>query len=163
MGLLLQRTQNEATNGDLDAKAAFKQLGSVYLHNREVSAQEAVYRLTHMHMKECSSNVQFIPVGDNPVRMSLPLSVLQAKAKRQTCEDDSSIWMTNIIERYHNRPESAEFQDMCLASFCSEYRVIYASQVSAEKDSGDIIQLNNDCGFVFLASLRRISPQTVPV
>ena len=47
MGLLLQRAQNEAMNGNLDAKAAFKQLGSIYLHNREVSAQEAVYRLTH--------------------------------------------------------------------------------------------------------------------
>ena len=133
MGLLLQRTQNEATNGDLDAKAAFKQLGSVYLHNREVSAQEAVYRLTHMHMKECSRNVQFIPVGDNPVRMSLPLSVLQAKAKRQTCEDDSSIWMTNIIERYHNRPESAEFQDMCLASFCSEYSYLCVAGFSRKR------------------------------
>ena len=48
MELLIQRAQNEGINGNLDAKAAFKQLGSVYLHNREVSAQEAVYRLTHM-------------------------------------------------------------------------------------------------------------------
>ncbi|KAK0151767.1 ATP-dependent DNA helicase PIF1 [Merluccius polli] len=56
--------------------------------------------------------------------------------------------MTNIVERYENRPESAEFQDMCLASFCSEYRVIYKSQVSAEKASGEIIELNNNCGFV---------------
>ncbi|KAK0137096.1 hypothetical protein N1851_026707 [Merluccius polli] len=54
--------------------------------------------------------------------------------------------MTNIVERYENRPESAEFQDMCLASFCSEYRVIYKSEVSAEKASGEIIELN--CGFV---------------
>ena len=146
MGLLLQRTQNEAKNGNLDAKAAFKQLGSMYLHNREVSAQEAVYRLTHMHLKECSRYVQFIPVGQNPVRMSLPLHVLQSKAQRS--DNDSSIWMTSIVKRYENRPESAEFRDLCLASFCSEYRVVYLSQISAKTASEDIIELNNKCGFV---------------
>ncbi|KAK0134798.1 OTU domain-containing protein 4 [Merluccius polli] len=105
MGLLLQRAQNEAMNGNLDAKSAFKQLGSVYLHNREVSAQEAVYRLTHMHLKECSRDVQFIPVGENLVRMSLPLHMLQAKAQQEHCDDESSIWMTNVVERYTVRTD----------------------------------------------------------
>ncbi len=42
MGLLLQRAQNEAMNGNLEARASLKMLGSVYLHNREISsAQEA--------------------------------------------------------------------------------------------------------------------------
>ena len=54
MGLLLQRAQNEAMHGNTDAKQSFKKLGAVYLHNREVSAQEAVYRLTHMHLKMLS-------------------------------------------------------------------------------------------------------------
>ncbi|XP_062409039.1 uncharacterized protein LOC134100005 [Sardina pilchardus] len=148
MGLLLQRAQDESMNGNLDAKAAFKQLGSVYLHNREVSAQEAVYRLTHMHLKECSRDVQFIPVGDNPVRMSLPLHVIQAKAQFQQSNDESSIWMTNVIERYKSRPQNEQFEDLCLASFCSEYRVLSKSQVPTERDSHDIIQLNNNCGFV---------------
>ncbi|XP_041961680.1 uncharacterized protein LOC121719960 [Alosa sapidissima] len=148
MGLLLQRAQDESMNGNLDAKAAFRQLGSVYLHNREVSAQEAVYRLTHMHLKECSRDVQFIPVGDNPVRMSLPLHLLQSKAQFQQCNDESSIWMTNVIERYKSRPQNEQFEDICLASFCSEYRVLSKSQVPTERDSHDIIQLNNNCGFV---------------
>ncbi|XP_076120789.1 uncharacterized protein LOC143101377 [Alosa pseudoharengus] len=148
MGLLLQHAQNEAMNGNLNAKAAFKQLGTVYLHNREVSAQEAVYRLTRMHLKECSRDVQFIPVGESPVRMSFPLHVLKAKAQLQQSDDERSIWMTNVVERYKNRPRSSEFEDLCLASFCSEYRVVYKSQISSEKDSQDIIQLNNNCGFV---------------
>ncbi|KAK0145467.1 ATP-dependent DNA helicase PIF1 [Merluccius polli] len=66
--------------------------------------------------------------------------------------------MTNIVERYENRPESAEFQDMCLASFCSEYRVIYKSQVSAEKASGEIIELNNNC---FVKRRTRTQPAVV--
>ncbi|XP_072239813.1 uncharacterized protein [Leuresthes tenuis] len=148
MGLLLQRAQNEARNGNLDAKAAFKQLGSVYLHNREVSAQEAVYRLTRMHLKECSREVQFIPVGENPVRMSLPLHVLQAKAQHQQSDDESSIWMTNVVERYKSRPRSAEMEELCLASFCSQYRVISKSEGSQQRESHDVIQLNNNRGFI---------------
>ncbi|XP_072232324.1 uncharacterized protein [Leuresthes tenuis] len=148
MGLLLQRAQNEARNGNLDAKAAFKQLGSVYLHNREVSAQEAVYRLTRMHLKECSREVQFIPVGENPVRMSLPLHVLQAKAQLQQSDDESSIWMTNVVERYKSRPRSAEMEELCLASFCSQYRVISKSEGLQQRESHDIIQLNNNRGFI---------------
>ncbi|TKS65922.1 ATP-dependent DNA helicase PIF1 [Collichthys lucidus] len=148
MGLLLQRAQNEAMNGNLDAKAAFKQLGSVYLHNREISAQEAVYRLTHMHLKECSRDVQFIAVGGNPVRMSLPLHVLQAKAQKEHCDDAGNIWMTNVVERYKNRPHTAQFEEVCLASFCSEYRILSKSQVSADRDAHDIIALRNNCGFV---------------
>lgn len=31
---LLQRAQNEAMYGNLEARSAFKMLGSVYLHNR---------------------------------------------------------------------------------------------------------------------------------
>ncbi|XP_063048465.1 uncharacterized protein LOC134442065 [Engraulis encrasicolus] len=143
-GLLLQRAQAEAIGGNMDAKAAFRQLGSVYLHNREVSAQEAVYRLTHMHLKECSRDVQYIPVGENPMRMSLPLHVLQSQSRQQG-GDNSSIFMTNIVERYENRPQSDEFGDLCLASFCSEFRVLSKSQVKA---SHHVTELNNNCGYV---------------
>lgn len=44
MGLLLRNTLKEAKKGNLSAQEAMKKMGSVYLHNREVSAQEAVYR-----------------------------------------------------------------------------------------------------------------------
>lgn len=59
MGLLLQLAQNELMNQNLESKSALKMLGSVYLHNREISAQEAVFRLTGMHLKGCSRKVQF--------------------------------------------------------------------------------------------------------
>ena len=37
MGLLLDRTQMEGLNGNLDAKQPFKKLGCAHLHNREVT------------------------------------------------------------------------------------------------------------------------------
>ncbi|XP_073688692.1 uncharacterized protein [Garra rufa] len=150
MGLLLQRAQNEAINGNLEAKASLKQLGSVYLHNREISAQEAVYRLTVMHLKECSRKVQFIPIGQNPVKMSLPLHILQNKVENEQSGDESNFWMTSVIERYKNRPEKEPLEHLCLASFCSEYRVLAKSEVSSQNKTAknEIIKLNNNNGHV---------------
>ncbi|XP_026120183.1 LOW QUALITY PROTEIN: uncharacterized protein LOC113099530, partial [Carassius auratus] len=150
MGLLLQRAQNEAMNGNLEVKESLKQLGSIYLHNREISAQEAVYRLTGMHLKECSRKVQFIPIGQNPVKMSLPLHILQNKMENDQSDDESYLWMTSVTDRYKNRPEKEPLENLCLASFCSEYRVLTKSEVSSQKKTAEneLIKLNNNNGHV---------------
>ncbi|XP_073694460.1 uncharacterized protein [Garra rufa] len=148
MGLLLQRAQNEAMNGNLEVRSSLKMLGSVYLHNREISAQEAVYRLTGMHLKECSRKVQFIPIGLNPVKMSLPLRVLQKKDDQSA--EETTFWMTNLVDRYKNRPNTHEFEIQCLAGFCSENRILSKSEVSSKKKSSEdkVIKLNNNCGYM---------------
>ncbi|XP_049319588.1 uncharacterized protein LOC125781000 [Astyanax mexicanus] len=142
MGLLLSHAQKEASEqGNLDAKQAMRKLGSVFLHNREVSAQESVYRLTNMKLKQASRKVQFVPTGDT-IRMSLPLNVIQRKAQ---CSDDDgdNIWMYSISDRYKNRPKSKEFEEMCLARFASEYRILSKS----EHSSSDSIKLLKGSGF----------------
>jgi len=126
MSQLLDHAQTEAKEGNADAQQAMKKLGRVYLHHREVSAQEAVYRVCGLRLKESSRKVQFIPVGDNPVRMSLPLAVIQKKSP----DDSSDIWMTSLLDKYKGRPNTDEFEYICLATFCSEYRVLASSQVS---------------------------------
>lgn len=45
MGMLLRQTKIEAQEGNLDAKHTLKKIGSAYLTHREVTAQEAVYRV----------------------------------------------------------------------------------------------------------------------
>lgn len=62
-----------AKDGNTSAKDALKNLGSVYLHNRDVCG--LFYRLTNMNLEECSRKVVFVPVGDNVVEMSLPKCV----------------------------------------------------------------------------------------
>ncbi|KAK0138385.1 hypothetical protein N1851_025288 [Merluccius polli] len=117
MGLLLANAQREvAKDKSSSAKDALKSLGSVYLHNRDVCAQEAVYRLTTMHLKECSRKVVFVPVGENNVKMSLPLSVLKQKASSDdlTTED---MWTTSSVDRYKNRPRDGIFNDV-YGNFC---------------------------------------------
>ncbi|TKS65242.1 ATP-dependent DNA helicase PIF1 [Collichthys lucidus] len=143
MGLLLQCAQREAAKeGNKDAKESLKNLGSVYLHNRDVCAQEAVYRLTNTHLKECSRKVVFVPVGEQTVRMSLPLKMLQQKSSSPNFSADD-MWMLNIVDRYRNRPTSAVFRDMCLASFASQYRVLSKNETAVNR-----IQLGNKCGYV---------------
>ncbi|XP_044221305.1 uncharacterized protein LOC122991901 isoform X4 [Thunnus albacares] len=150
IGLLLSNAQKEATKqGNLSAKEALKKLGSVYLHNRDVCAQEAVYRLTNMHLKECSRKVVFVPTGNNIVKMSLPLSVLKQKTVCTELKTED-MWMPGIVDRYRNRPDNDVFDNMCMATFASEYRVL-----SKNEKSKDMIELKSGLGFI----LRRTRSQ----
>ncbi|XP_065942067.1 uncharacterized protein [Magallana gigas] len=152
MGMLLKQTKIEATEGNLSAKQTIKKIGSAYLNYREVSAQEAVYRVCNLKMKECSRKVVFIPVGENPTRLSKPLSQLKRKRRSQSdeCEgdeDEEDIWMTNIVERYENRPQTDFFNQMCLAVFCSEFRVLAKSQIPQGEKEG-VYELQNGKGYI---------------
>lgn len=71
------------------------------------------------------------------IQLDCPNHCLNLKEKKTKKEnendeedhDDEDIWMTNIIERYEIRPNEPLFQNMCLAEFCSEFRVLAKSQV----------------------------------
>lgn len=143
MGLLLGNAHREASkDGNVSAREALKNLGSVYLHNRDVCAQEAVYRVANLHLKECSRKVVFVPTGDNVVKMSLPLNVLRQKVTSNELSAED-MWMTSYVDRYKNRPNDSVFNDMCLATFVSEYRVL-----SKNEKSQTPVKLNNNCGFI---------------
>ena len=165
MGMLLKQTQIEAREGNQSAQQTIRRIGTAYLNHREVSAQEAVYRVCNLRMKECSRNTIFIPVGENPTRLSKPLAQIRKKQDHgieessantdepecvntddQEYEEDD-IWMINIVERYENRPEKDIFEEMCLAEFCSEFRVLSKSQIPKyEKES--VFELRNEKGYI---------------
>ncbi|XP_064617311.1 uncharacterized protein LOC135481415 [Liolophura sinensis] len=148
MGLLLEQARKETLNGNEDTKQALKKLGAVYLQSREVSAQEAVFRVCNLHLKECSRLVQFIPVGD-AIKMSLPLNVIQNKLSGGDLNVDD-VWMTSIIDRYKNRPDGDEFEAMCLATFCSEFRVLPKTEKISSKaqKEGLVHKLSGNMGYI---------------
>ncbi|XP_062574488.1 uncharacterized protein LOC134236336, partial [Saccostrea cucullata] len=160
LGLLLQQTKNEAVEGNLNAQDAMKKVGTAYLHHREVSAQEAVYRVTGLRLKECSRKVEFVPVGENPCRMSIPLKEVKkrqstSKLKRtidsgetDNDEDDSDIWLKNMVDRYEGRPDLDVFQTMCLAKFCSEFAVLAESQLPQKINESTTFKLDNNLGYI---------------
>ena len=148
MSLLLEHTESEILKEDnSDAKSAMRKLSTVYLHNREVSAQEAVHRVCNLKLKQSSRKVQFIPIGQEPVKMSLPLKVLQKKSGESDM-NNADIWMTSLVDRYKNRPKNTEFENMCLAQFCSEYRVLYGSEAGNVSRHENVSVLQNGLGRV---------------
>lgn len=82
-----------------------------------------------------------MPTGENIIRMSLPLNVLKQKAASGKITTD--MWMTSLLDRYKNRPDDEVFNDMCIATFASQYRVLSKNQSSRTK-----IKLKNECGYV---------------
>ncbi|VDI00589.1 Hypothetical predicted protein [Mytilus galloprovincialis] len=163
LGLLLQQTKNEAADGNLDAQQTMKQVGTAYFHFRELSAQEAVFRVIGLSLKECSRKVEFIPVGENPCKMSIPLKELltkskSAKTKKTSKEidddddtdddDDIELWMKSITDRYKSRPELELFNQMCLASFCSEFSVLAETQIPNKINEDTTFKLKNDMGYI---------------
>lgn len=85
--------------------------------------------------------------------MSLPLSVLKQKASSQDLTTDD-MWMTSTAERYKNRPNDAAFNNMCLATFACEYRVLAKNQSAKPK-----ICLNNK--LVYITKRTRTQPAVI--
>ncbi|KAL6491488.1 hypothetical protein MHYP_G00018330 [Metynnis hypsauchen] len=112
-----------------------KQVMQAYSKNREVSAQEAVARTCSLKLKSSSRAVIFIPTDDNAVRMSLPMKCLQDKDP-----DDENVWMTGLAEKYMARPNTPEFENMCMAEFASEYRIVYAEHRKAGTGKSHLIK-----------------------
>ncbi|VDI30094.1 Hypothetical predicted protein [Mytilus galloprovincialis] len=143
MSELLLNAKKEAVKGNQDSANTMKQIGQVYMNNREVSAQEAVYRVCSFKLKDCSRNVIFIPTGSNPLKMSLPINIIRSRK-----DDDENIWMRTIFEKYYERPCSSPFDDLCLADFCSLYNIYPISQKPKSSKTNLVYEMQNNLGFV---------------
>lgn len=77
--------------------------------------------------------------------------------------------MSSLTDKYCARPISNEFDSMCLAAFCSEYRVLASSQVSKNPRS-PIHSLQKNLGYIQKRTLTekavirypRFSPDKAP-
>ncbi|KAK2860272.1 hypothetical protein Q7C36_004438, partial [Tachysurus vachellii] len=115
-----------------------KHIMQAYSKHPQVSAQESVARTCSLPLKKCSRSVVFIPTDDDALKMSLPLSALQNKDP-----DSEDVWMSGIIDKYRARPQTPEFEKICLADFASEYRIVYGQQTKGK----NVHQLLNGMGF----------------
>lgn len=118
-----------------------REIMQVYSKKREVSAQECVTRACGINMKKCSRGVIFIPTDDNPVQMSRPLSYLE-----NTAPESANVWMTSLTDKYKAKPETPEFEAMCMADFASTCRIVYGQKAKGKH----VLPLLNDLGFVQL-------------
>ena len=116
-----------------------REIMQAYSKKREVSAQECVTRACGINMKKCSRGVIFIPTDDNALKMSRPMSYLE-----NTTSESLNVWMTSLTDKYKARPETPEFEEMCLADFAATCRIVYGQQ----KKGKGVLPLLNEMGFV---------------
>ena len=114
MGELLKQAAKEVHQGNTIQQ--LNKLGSVFLTNREVSAQEAVHRVLSMPLRRCSRSTIFLNTHDKKSRDSLILPFTQLQ---KLDDDDENVYCKNIIDRYAARPQNLE--DMSLAEFAANY------------------------------------------
>lgn len=135
----LKRVIKDSSHDNLSDRECMKQVMNAYSKNREVSAQEAVARTCSLKLKSTSRSVIFIPTDDNSVKMSLPMKYLQ------TMDDDvENVWMTGLPDKYKARPNRPEFENMCMAEFASEYRIVYGGQTKGK----NVLPLQNNMGHI---------------
>ena len=118
MGELLKHVAAEARTDEL--RSQLRKVGSAFLTQREVSAQEAVYRIMSLPMKQLSRSVVF--VDNNPKNERI--AVLKDNASLSQLEDnDTNVFQKSLIDRYQHRPQ--QLSSMCLAEFAATYVVNY--------------------------------------
>ena len=135
MSELLRKVADESRGEDIKVK--LKKVGSAFLNNREVSAQEAAYRLLSLPLKRSIRTVVFVNTAPKEKRVSMlkPLSVLQDMP-----DDDENIFRTSLLDRYSSRPH--ELENICLAEFAANYTT-GGKEVAADDHVPDILDNDN--------------------
>ena len=147
---VLQAVSSEEPNEDWKQK--MKRCGRAFLNAREVSAQEAVYRLLSFPLFKCSFRTVFVPayLPEKRVLLLKPKSVIQGME-----DEEEDIFMKNIIDKYAARPE--KLKNLCLAYFsiwyCSTSNTAKPDTDDEEEKeevetTGKVIQLNNNMGLM---------------
>ena len=114
MSELLKQVCKECRGEDI--RVQLRRIQSVFLNHRELSAQEAAYRILSLPLKQLSRKVVFINTSPKEDRVCM----LKPVSELEKIEDDSeNIYLTSLIDRYAARPES--LNDMCLAVFAANY------------------------------------------
>ncbi|RVE55402.1 hypothetical protein OJAV_G00236690 [Oryzias javanicus] len=135
----LKTVMENASTDRVNESDEMRAVMQAYSKKREVSAQECVTRVCGINMKKCSRSVIFIPTDENPVKMSRPMSFLE-----NSPDESCNIWMTSLSDKYKSRPQTAEYEQMCLADFASTCRFVPAAQ----KKGKEVLPLLNDLGYV---------------
>ncbi len=132
MGELLKQVSKESN--DLVIRAQLRRLGSVFLNHREVSAQEAVYRILSLPLKQLSRKVVFVNTNFKKDRVGI---FKKDVVLQEVDDDDEHVYQTSLIDRYAARPSVLD--DMCLAEFAANYSTMSGNE---EEQPSDVLPSN---------------------
>ena len=128
MGELLKNVANEVRTEELSTQ--LRRVGTAFLTHRELSAQEAVYRLLSMPMKQLSRSVVFVDTNVKNERIAV---LKNPNDLNRLDESDTDVFQKSLIDRYQHRPQT--LQCMCLAEFAASYTVDYRKNDDEDCDA----------------------------
>ena len=118
MSELLCSVSEETRTDDLTAQ--LRKIGYAFLSNRDVPAQEVVYRILSMPLKMLSRTVVFVNTNTKEFRIA---QLKDDTSLLSLADDDTNVFLKSLIDRYQHRPRS--LQSMCLADFAANYSTDY--------------------------------------
>ena len=116
MSELLRQACTEARKGNSSIKQQVRDIGSKFLNNVEISAQEAVYIVLQLPMRKASRQVIFINTSPPKERVELLKPIDYIKDMEDDCED---IYTSGLLKRYCKRP--TELENLTLADWAAWY------------------------------------------
>ena len=154
---LLKAVNEETSN--LSQMDQLNALAKVLDKSREVSIQEAVYRILGLQMTKSSVKVKYLSTSHPHFRDGL------LKGNIEELKDDETVFHFSPHQYYESRPcESTnqegieyleeELQDnywekMCLAEFWAKYEVVYGHKTGqSNKQKTKLIPLKDKIGFI---------------
>ena len=154
----LARAINEETTS-LKQIEKLHALASVLDKNREVSIQEAIYRLMGLQMTRTSIKVKYVSTVHPHFRDGL------LKGNIEDLKENESVFHLSAHQYYENRPEISNdleyikydelelkkdyWKDLSLAEFWSNYEIAYGQKPPKKgKIKSNLIPLKNDKGFI---------------
>ena len=128
---LISRKLDELPDGCNQRQRLLK-IGNTLISHRILSAQEAVYRTTGLHLRGSTRSSIFV----NTARPEKRTRILKSRQQlRAMSTEDDDIFQTGLFERYTARPDGEPFDNMSLAHFAVWYNVAKAGeQPSTSRD-----------------------------
>ena len=116
MSELLRQACTEARQGNLNVKQQVRDIGSKFVNNVEISAQEAVYIVLQLPMRKASRQIIFINTSPPDERVELLKPIQDIK---EMDDDSEEIYTSSLIKRYSKRP--AKLENLTLADWAAWY------------------------------------------
>ena len=121
MSNLLYHAVKEGKECNSDIRKQVCSVGHKLFNHVEISAQEAVYFIVQMPLKQSSIDVIFINTFQSQERVMM----LKSSSIIESLPDDSTdVHAKLIVDRSTDRPTS--LQDVSLAVFVSQYKIVYS-------------------------------------
>ena len=119
---------------DLNIKQQMRKVASTFTNARNVSAQEASYRILGLPLHMSNFKIVWIPSGfpEKRIRIIKPKHLLESLD-----ETDEDVFCSKIIDRYSARP--TQVQHMCLAEFAMWYEPCRNNTDQSDNEEDNVI------------------------